>query len=117
MARTLIAGLATSTALPADDETLYAWVVDHLGVRIPRRACCPDHRAPFEAFADEYFARSPIAAWVASRGIGGKSLLLAALALTEAGTRGPEVRVLGSSAERLLGRMLPHLTAPPKTRS
>jgi hypothetical protein len=29
--------------LEADDEALDAWVVDHLGVRIPHRACCPEH--------------------------------------------------------------------------
>ena len=48
-ARTLSSGLAATRDLPAEDEAVYAWVVDHLGVRIPRRACCPDRRAPFEA--------------------------------------------------------------------
>ena len=66
MARTLSSGLATSTAVPTDDDALYDWVADHLGVQIPRRACCPEHRAPCDAFADAYFARSPIAVWVAS---------------------------------------------------
>src|SRR5512136_695334 len=100
MTRTLATGLATSTDVPADDEALYAWVADHLGVRIPRRACCPEHRAPFDAFADAYFARSPIAVWVASRGFGGKSLLLASVALTGPTTLGAEVRVLGGSADQ-----------------
>jgi len=100
MVRALASGLASTGAVPSDDECLYAWVSDHLGVRIPRRPCCPEHRAPFEAFADAYFARAPIAAWVASRGFGGKSLLLATLALTEATTLGAEVRVLGGSADQ-----------------
>ena len=92
--------LSSTAGVPADDEALHAWVTDHLGVRIPRLACCPEHRAPFDAFADAYFARSPIAVWVASRGFGGKSLLLATLALTEATTLGAEVRVLGGSADQ-----------------
>jgi hypothetical protein len=40
MARTLSNGLASTPAVPADDEALYAWVADHLAVRLPRRACC-----------------------------------------------------------------------------
>jgi hypothetical protein len=45
MAYTLTAGLARSADVPADDEELYRWVADHVGLRILRRACCPDHRA------------------------------------------------------------------------
>lgn len=100
MAATLGSGLASGTAVPDDDEALYAWVADHLGVRLPRQACCPEHRAPFEAFADAYFARSPIAVWIGSRGFAGKSLALATLALTEATTLGAGVRVLGGSADQ-----------------
>jgi hypothetical protein len=70
MACTLSSGLSTSTAVPADDAALYSWVADHLGVRIPRRACCPEHRAPFEGFADAYFARAPIAVTSSSCGAG-----------------------------------------------
>lgn len=63
MAHTLSTGLASGVDRPRDDEALYAWVVDHLGVRLPRAACCPEHVAPFEAFAAAYFAGSPIAVW------------------------------------------------------
>ena len=74
MARTLSSGLASTTAVPADDdEALYAGPADHLGVRITRRACCPEPRAPWHEFADAHFAQSPIAVWVASRGLGGPS--------------------------------------------
>ncbi len=38
--------------------------------------------------------------WKASRGFGGKSMMLAVLALTEAATLGAEVRVLGGSADQ-----------------
>jgi hypothetical protein len=57
-------------------------------------------RAPFDAFADAYLARLPIAIWFASRGFGGKSLTLVTLALAEATTPGANVRALGGSADQ-----------------
>ncbi|MCE7937058.1 MAG: hypothetical protein DYG90_00360 [Chloroflexi bacterium CFX6] len=85
---------------PQTDDELHAWVARYLSVTIPRRACCDGHRAPFDAFADAYFARHPMTVWKASRGFGGKSMMLAVLALTEAATLGAEVRVLGGSADQ-----------------
>ena len=41
----------TTTAIPAADKALYAWARHPLAVRIPRRACCPEHRAPVDVFA------------------------------------------------------------------
>jgi hypothetical protein len=35
MAHSLSTGLASGVDRPTDDESLYAWVVDHLGVRLP----------------------------------------------------------------------------------
>jgi hypothetical protein len=46
MAATLSSGLATATDVPAVDEALYAWVADHLDVRLPREARCPENRPP-----------------------------------------------------------------------
>jgi hypothetical protein len=63
----LLAVAASTRAVPAADP-LHACLADHLGVRISRRACCPEHRSPVAAFTDAYFARSPVAAWVASHG-------------------------------------------------
>lgn len=83
-------------ARPETDAALADWLWDVLGVSLPARACCPEHTAPFDAFAHAYFAREPIAVWKASRGFGGKSYMLAALALAEA-ARGAEVRVLRPS--------------------
>ena len=59
MAHTLSTGLATGTNVPDDNEALYGWVADHLGVRLPRQACCPEHRAPFDAFPDANFGTAP----------------------------------------------------------
>lgn len=100
MVRTLRSGLETQSDAPRDDDQLRDWLWRHLQVRLPDRPCCPEHTAPFQAFADAYFARAPIAVWVASRGFGGKSMMLATLALAEATALGAEVRVLGGSADQ-----------------
>lgn len=85
---------------PETDEDLWHWVRVVLGVEIPRYACCDAHTPPFEAFAEAYFARSSVAIWHASRGLGGKSFLLALLSLTEAITLGAAVSLLGGSGEQ-----------------
>ena len=82
------------------DEELLAFVADAFGYRIPDVDCCPEHQAPARAFCDAYFARDAVAIWKASRGFGGKSTLLALLALTEAVTLGADVTVLGGSGQQ-----------------
>ncbi len=67
-----------------------------LGVRIPAKPCCEHHTTPWRAFADAYFARSPVAVWKGSRGLAGKTYLLGALAMMEAVTLGAEITVLGA---------------------
>ena len=82
------------------DEELLAFVADTFGYRIPDVDCCPEHQAPARAFCDAYFGRDAVAIWKASRGFGGKSTLLALLALTEAVTLGADVTVLGGSGQQ-----------------
>jgi len=82
------------------EEQLRDFVFQAFGVRIPDVQVCEDHTTPWRAFADAYFARSPNAVWKASRGFGGKSFLLALLALTEALTLKCNVNVLGGSGEQ-----------------
>ena len=83
-------------------------MIDNFNISIPRVQVCDDHCAPFTAFADAYFARhGPIHVWKASRGFGGKSFMLATLALAEAVCRA-KVNLLGGSgeqAERVLDYM------------
>src|SRR4051812_20487668 len=68
------------------------------GVVIPRHKVCPDHCAPFDAFADAYFGETgSIAVWKASRGLAGKSFSLAILGLTKAVLLGTEINLLGGS--------------------
>lgn len=83
---------------PITEQELYHWVRCFLGTTLVRTQVCPEHQAPFDAFANAYFARDPVTVWYASRGFGGKSWMLATLALTEAITMAAKVNVLGGSA-------------------
>ena len=82
---------------PQDDDELHLFVQAVWGFRIPRTAVCPGHSAPFDAFAEAFFARSPVTVWKASRGFGGKTMQLALLCLTEALCLGCGVTILGGS--------------------
>lgn len=82
---------------PQDDDELWYLVDLMWGIRIPKVSVCPGHCAPFDAFADAYFARSPVSVWKASRGFGGKSFLLSTLTLTEAVVLNADVNLLGGS--------------------
>ena len=84
----------------ADEDSLREFVRVAWGVEIPDVQVCPDHTTPWRAFADAYFARDRVTVWKASRGFGGKSFLLALLALTEAATLKADVNVLGGSGEQ-----------------
>src|SRR5437868_4970189 len=55
---------------PADDEDLWQWVLDEVGIKIPRKAVCPGHSSPFEAFCDAYWDRYRNIIWVGNRGSG-----------------------------------------------
>lgn len=81
----------------ADEQQLRDFITLFFGVRIPDTVVVPGHSTPWRAFADAYFARSSISVWVASRGFGGKSYLLALLGLTEALTLKANVKILGGS--------------------
>ncbi|MFE9742943.1 hypothetical protein [Streptomyces sp. NPDC006477] len=88
--------------MPQTNEELWWWVVATWGVRIPRVKVCPDHCAPFDAFADAFFARSPVAIWKASRGFGGKTQLLSILGMSELVALGAFVTILGGSGAQSL---------------
>ena len=93
--------IAHQFELPITTEaSLREYVRLAFGVTIPNTKVCPHHTTPFRAFADAYFARSSMSVWLASRGLGGKSFLLALLALTEATTLKIDAAVLGGSGEQ-----------------
>jgi hypothetical protein len=98
---------------PQDREQLW-WTVRALfGVTIPRVRVCPDHCAPFDAFADAYFRVNTIRDGIhlpaskqtpldriiihASRGLAGKSKLASILGMTFAYLDGADITILGGS--------------------
>jgi hypothetical protein len=98
---------AIGTRISTDAELL-AFVRDTWDIRLPDVQVCANHSTPARAFCDAYFARSPVSVWMASRGFGGKSMLLSLLSLTEAVTLKADVNILGGSGEqsqRVLGYM------------
>jgi len=82
---------------PTNKEELW-WTVKALwGVELPRVQVCPDHTAPFDAFAEAYFGNDyNWVLWYGSRGTG-KSYMLALLALTKAALLEINVTLLGGS--------------------
>lgn len=99
------------------EEDLAEYLWETFGVRIPDRVVCEHkgHVSPWRAFCDAYFARHQVVVWKASRGLGGKTFLLATLALVEAVTLKADVAVLGGSGEqsaRVLETMEGHWNHP-----
>lgn len=99
-ATTISGSKAGSIPAPQNDEELWEAVRDVFNIAIPRVQVCKHHVAPFQAFADAYFARNTVTVWKASRGFGGKSLLLALLGLCESVFLGAKVNILGGSGEQ-----------------
>jgi hypothetical protein len=85
---------------PKDDDALDRLLRDWFGMKLPATRCCQNHQTPWEAFHDAFFARSILAIWKASRGLGGKSHTLAALCAMEALCYRADVKVLGGSGEQ-----------------
>ena len=82
---------------PANKDELWETVRVLWGIKIPRVQVCPDHVAPFDAFAEGYFGNEfNYTLWYGSRGTG-KSLMLALLALTKAAILEINVALLGGS--------------------
>lgn len=82
---------------PLDKDELWELVRVMWGIRIPRLRVCPEHDAPFDAFAEAFFGnRANWVLWYGSRGTG-KSFLLAILALTKAVTMDVNITLLGGS--------------------
>lgn len=88
--------------LPAviDDDDLDRVLRDFLGVKLPNKRCCQTHRTPWDAVHDAFFARSAVSVWKASRGMGGKSFTLSALAMAEALFLRADVNILGGSGDQ-----------------
>ncbi len=89
---------------PQTDDELWRYVRDTWGIELVREVH-PDcinkgHEAPFTAFASAYFARDETALWIGSRGLAGKTYLMALLALPETTTLGAGVALIGGSLDQ-----------------
>lgn len=82
---------------PKTEEELWYLTQALWGHKIPRTKVCPDHDAPFDAFATAYFSREPQILIHGSRGLAGKSRTLSILGLTKAAVMGSDVNILGGS--------------------
>lgn len=82
------------------DEELWDYILRVWGIAIPRLAVCPGHVAPFRAFADAFFARHSLYVWKASRGLGGKSFMLAVLGRALGALLASDVVILGGSLKQ-----------------
>ena len=65
-------------------------------------ACCEGHVAPAQALLDALRARNSVVLWIASRGFGGKTFLLALLAAANAILFETDVIILGGSGQQSL---------------
>ena len=79
---------------------LHDYILNRIGLYIPDVAVCNDHVSPFEALCNAFFAENVVAVWKASRGFGGKTLLLAVLSFCELTILGASVTLLGGSQEQ-----------------
>ena len=98
----LEAELGRRRARDGTDGDVLAWIEATFGVHIPAVACCPGHVAPAQAFCDALRARASVALWIASRGFGGKTFLLALLAAANAILFETDVIILGGSGQQSL---------------
>lgn len=85
--------------VPESRDELARFLEVAFGLRFPEEARCPGHVSPLDALWDSYSAKHPVAIWVASRGFGGKTTLMAALSLAELMTKF-DVVLLGGSLEQ-----------------
>ncbi|MGF1632490.1 MAG: hypothetical protein ACFCVE_01460 [Phycisphaerae bacterium] len=83
-------------------DALHAWLEVFLGLRLPRRAVCPGHDAPFDYMRTAYFEPSADQVVWSPRG-GGKTRLAAAATLLDLLHKpAAQVRILGGSLEQAL---------------
>lgn len=83
-----------------DSDDLDRFLRDRLNIKLPNCRCCQGHSTPHQAFHDAFFAVHPISVWKGSRGFGGKTFTLSALALSEALLLRADVNILGGSGEQ-----------------
>lgn len=98
---------------PRNDDELHAWVLETIGVDIPRVSVCENHQPPFEFLADLYFERTDSALLMANRG-GSKTFLVAILHLVNSkykpGIEGLTIGAIEAQAKRCYSHLQLFLT-------
>ncbi len=92
---------------PQTDDELHEFIKETYGLDIPRKSVCPDHDAPFQAFADLYFARRRSMLWMTNRG-GAKTQMAALWHLLSAKFKkcdGISVGAIEEHAQRVYDRL------------
>lgn len=87
---------------PRTKRELWSWFRAVLGMTIPPVKVCPDHVAPLDVAWALYTRQYPVIVLKASRGLAGKSQLLATIAAGISILQGVEVLVLGGSMHQSL---------------
>jgi hypothetical protein len=85
---------------PRTEDDLWNWCRLFAGVEVPREPCPCHGSSPFDAFCAAYFAKDDVVIWKASRGFGGKSMMLGLLAWVESITLAASTTILGGSGEQ-----------------
>jgi hypothetical protein len=80
------------------DDDLHAFIKEFLGYHIPRSSICPNHCAPFDFVADQFFERVKTVIGFANR-TGGKTVNTAMLNVVEALLK-PGVEIMSAGAIR-----------------
>lgn len=93
-------GITQDLRKPQNKAELQRAVRELTGLIVPDTAVCPGHCAPLDALAHAYFAQGSMAVWKGSRGLGGKTTLLAVLGHLEMIYLGAEVVILGGSGQQ-----------------
>lgn len=84
---------------PSNKYELQRYLEQFCGLIIPDKAVCPTHCAPLDAAWAAYCAEESIIVIKASRGLGGKSSMLAGLSILEM-VEGMNVAILGGSSQQ-----------------
>ena len=93
-------------------DALHAWIELFTGLRVPRKAVCPHHAAPFDYLLRAYFEPAADQIVWAPRGGGKTSLAAVATLLDLLHKPNCSVRILGGSLEQSLKMwesLLPHV--------
>lgn len=87
--------------LPLRDARELEMFIRHvLGVRIPNTHVCPNHCTPFEALADAVFGANEVMVIKASRGLAGKTVVVATIGAVVALTLAVDGALLGGSSDQ-----------------